>query len=161
MPLPLPAHTSFCSTSYPARARHRPCGSRASPAHNGHAAAGVTIDARTARRRNDHFQEQVSCRAATDGESGAALDAVCFTFIVDDIVFPDGRTLMGVLGGGGEYMATFPAPMSRSTMRSARPLTHMPYRRAPVVVWPATAPVVAERGGSDVPVTSRLPCEAN
>ena len=31
----------------------------------------------------------------------AALSCVCFTVILDDIVFPDGRTLMGVLGGGG------------------------------------------------------------
>jgi len=29
------------------------------------------------------------------------LDAVAFTLIVDDLVYPDGSTRMGVLGGGG------------------------------------------------------------
>ena len=33
----------------------------------------------------------------------AGLDAVAFTLIVDDLVYPDGRTLMGVLGGGGMF----------------------------------------------------------
>lgn len=32
------------------------------------------------------------------------LELVCFTLIVDDIVFPDGRTRMGVLGGGGKLL---------------------------------------------------------
>jgi hypothetical protein len=45
-------------------------------------------------------------RAATSAAAAAAadtpaLDAVCYTLIVDDIVFPDGATAMGVLGGGG------------------------------------------------------------
>lgn len=31
----------------------------------------------------------------------AGLDMVTFTLIIDDIVFPDGQTLMGALGGGG------------------------------------------------------------
>lgn len=31
----------------------------------------------------------------------AGLDLVAFTLVIDDIVFPDGHTLMGVLGGGG------------------------------------------------------------
>jgi hypothetical protein len=39
--------------------------------------------------------------AAPPGGALTALDAVCFTLIVDDIVFPDGATAMGVLGGGG------------------------------------------------------------
>lgn len=33
------------------------------------------------------------------------MDFVTFTIIVDDIVFPDGRTAMGVLGGGGPQTA--------------------------------------------------------
>lgn len=32
------------------------------------------------------------------------LELVCFTLIVDDIVFPDGRTCMEVLGGGGKLL---------------------------------------------------------
>jgi hypothetical protein len=35
------------------------------------------------------------------GMADDALACVCFTVIIDDIVFPDGRTLMGALGGGG------------------------------------------------------------
>jgi hypothetical protein len=35
------------------------------------------------------------------GVADDALACVCFTVIIDDIVFPDGRTLMGALGGGG------------------------------------------------------------
>ena len=34
--------------------------------------------------------------------SNGTMDCVCFTLIVDDIVQPDGRTLMCALGGGGE-----------------------------------------------------------
>jgi len=33
------------------------------------------------------------------------MDFVTFTLIIDDIVFPDGRTAMGVLGGGGPQTA--------------------------------------------------------
>ena len=33
------------------------------------------------------------------------MDFVTFTIIIDDIVFPDGRTAMGVLGGGGPQTA--------------------------------------------------------
>ena len=33
------------------------------------------------------------------------IDFVAFTIIIDDIVFPDGRTVMGVLGGGGPQTA--------------------------------------------------------
>jgi hypothetical protein len=33
-----------------------------------------------------------------------ALGCVCFTVIIDDIVFPDGKTLMGALGGGGAQL---------------------------------------------------------
>lgn len=29
------------------------------------------------------------------------MELVCFTVIVDDIVFPDGGTRMALLGGGG------------------------------------------------------------
>ena len=36
-----------------------------------------------------------------ENPSQAAIDLVAFGIIVDDIVFPDGRTSMGVLGGGG------------------------------------------------------------
>lgn len=32
------------------------------------------------------------------------LELVCFTLIVDDIVFPDGRACMEVLGGGGKLL---------------------------------------------------------
>jgi hypothetical protein len=53
-------------------------------------------------------RSHVPARAALSSSSAAAaavdtpaLDAVCFTLIVDDIVFPDGATAMGVLGGGG------------------------------------------------------------
>lgn len=35
-----------------------------------------------------------------------ALDCVCFTLIIDDIVLPDGRTCMQQLGGGGESWAS-------------------------------------------------------
>jgi hypothetical protein len=37
----------------------------------------------------------------TLGAFAAPLDVVCFTLIVDDIVFPDGTTAMACLGGGG------------------------------------------------------------
>ena len=49
-------------------------------------------------------------RAASAGGGGpvpgpagfpSRLDVGCFTLIVDDLVFPDGRTLMAQLGGGG------------------------------------------------------------
>ena len=41
-----------------------------------------------------------------DGDDGhAPLDAVVFTVIVDDLVFADGATKMGVLGGGGPQTA--------------------------------------------------------
>ncbi len=55
----------------------------------------------------------------------AGLDAVAFTLIVDDIVYPDGSTLMGVLGGGGTIlqcdskshatMSSNPAPTRHSS----------------------------------------------
>ncbi len=35
------------------------------------------------------------------------LACVCFTVILDDIVFPDGRTHMGALGGGGPICRMF------------------------------------------------------
>lgn len=35
----------------------------------------------------------------------AAIDLVAFGIIIDDIVFPDGRTSMGILGGGGPQTA--------------------------------------------------------
>ena len=38
----------------------------------------------------------------------AGLDMVAFTLIVDDIVYPDGRTGMAVLGGGGPYPSVLP-----------------------------------------------------
>ena len=38
------------------------------------------------------------------GVADDALACVCFTVIIDDIVFPDGRTLMGALGGGGAHL---------------------------------------------------------
>jgi len=38
---------------------------------------------------------------AKDG-GAAALEMVTFTIIIDDIVFPDGRTAMACLGGGGD-----------------------------------------------------------
>lgn len=41
-------------------------------------------------------------RAAGDG-SVEPLDAVVFTLIVDDLVFPDGKTKMGVLGRGRSH----------------------------------------------------------
>ena len=50
----------------------------------------------------------------------AGLDAVAFTLIIDDLVYPDGRTLMGMLGGGG--MQIFPAWMSsHSRLRQSNP----------------------------------------
>src|SRR5512145_1811864 len=33
------------------------------------------------------------------------MDLVAFSLIIDDIVFPDGQTAMGVLGGGGPQTA--------------------------------------------------------
>lgn len=38
-----------------------------------------------------------TCGAA----AAAAMELVTFTVIIDDIAFPDGRTSMGCLGGGG------------------------------------------------------------
>lgn len=38
--------------------------------------------------------------------AGTHLSCVCFTVIIDDIVFPDGRTLMQVLGGGGKTVSS-------------------------------------------------------
>jgi len=35
----------------------------------------------------------------------APIDAVAFGVIIDDIVYPDGSTVMGVLGGGGPQTA--------------------------------------------------------
>jgi hypothetical protein len=35
----------------------------------------------------------------------APIDFVAFSLILDDLVFPDGRTAMGVLGGGGPQAA--------------------------------------------------------
>ncbi len=37
------------------------------------------------------------------------MDLVAFTLIVDDMVFPDGSTQMGQLGGGGESSVSLPA----------------------------------------------------
>ena len=46
---------------------------------------------------------------ALDGGGGGAValapDLVVFTVIVDDLVFPDGTTKMGVMGGGGPQTA--------------------------------------------------------
>ena len=39
--------------------------------------------------------------SAARAEDSRALDVCCFTVIVDDIVNPDGRTVMGAMGGGG------------------------------------------------------------
>src|SRR5512136_230160 len=33
------------------------------------------------------------------------VDLVAFGIVIDDLVFPDGRTVMGVLGGGGPQTA--------------------------------------------------------
>ena len=43
------------------------------------------------------------------------MELVGFTLIVDDIVYPDGTTRMGVLGGGGTS-ATLPAKAFASRM---------------------------------------------
>ena len=43
--------------------------------------------------------------ASPGGSPPAAVDAVVFTVIVDDLVFPDGTTKMCVMGGGGPQTA--------------------------------------------------------
>ena len=55
------------------------------------------------------LQTTLSTTAAAEqsliaGAANDALACVCFTVIIDDIVFPDGRTLMGALGGGGAQL---------------------------------------------------------
>ena len=98
------------SWSWPS-ARKRACRSHVaahatfSPHNHGHAHAGGSA------LRPDHAfsqptlsttiaaEQSLVARAAND-----ALACVCFTVIIDDIVFPDGRTLMGALGGGGAQL---------------------------------------------------------
>lgn len=73
-----------------------------SPHRHGHAyASGIAL-----RRDYAHLQTTLSTTTAAEqslvaGVPKNALAFVCFTVIIDDIVFPDGRTLMGALGGGG------------------------------------------------------------
>lgn len=56
-------------------------------------------------------------RAAGDG-SIEPLDAVVFTLIVDDLIFPDGKTKMGVLGRGRSHpRSSLFASRSNSTHR--------------------------------------------
>jgi hypothetical protein len=43
---------------------------------------------------------------ARSGGEEDALEMVTFTIIIDDIVFPDGRTSMACLGGGGTYISS-------------------------------------------------------
>lgn len=56
--------------------------------------------------------------AEPSASTSNTLECVCFTLIVDDIVFPDGRTAMGVLGGGGKATAAEWAEGSLSTSHS-------------------------------------------
>jgi sugar/nucleoside kinase (ribokinase family) len=45
-------------------------------------------------------------KKAVDDDGGSAImEMVTFTIIIDDIVFPDGRTSMACLGGGGPQTA--------------------------------------------------------
>jgi hypothetical protein len=44
--------------------------------------------------------------AAAEDESVEPMDAVVFTVIVDDLVFPDGVTKMGVMGGEAAHSPT-------------------------------------------------------
>ena len=59
----------------------------------------------------------------------AGLDAVSFTLIIDDIIYPDGRTLMGVLGGGGAHILA--APRVSSSPRRWTPPRGSTSARAP------------------------------
>eukprot|EP00976_Prorocentrum_cordatum_P068331 1179093-Prorocentrum_minimum.AAC.3 len=66
-------------------------------------------------------QGNVACESTTASATETALlDLVCFTLIVDDIVFPDGRTEMGLLGGGGPQVL-FGYQLSATKLREDPP----------------------------------------
>lgn len=113
-------------------------------------------------RRQCRNESLRACRRRSTVCSAAALDAVCFTFIVDDIVFPDGRTLMGVLGGGGDFpqvigllILSISNPTRESGLRDTcvpascyreRPADSRFVCRAPDNLRPPPASIIAERG---------------
>lgn len=67
------------------------------------------------------------CRCAHAGNAGpdTELSCVCFTVIIDDIIFPNGATLMGVLGGGGEANSAAAHIRVAHGARNAAVATHL------------------------------------
>lgn len=129
MRLPLPVPHSVCSTSQavpPAR--------NISHANSFRPRALRSLSNRTEQRRESLHTPRAGGRGRLCCNASAALDAVCFTFIVDDIVFPDGKTLMGVLGGGGGAHGLFCAS-----------------------VWPEYSPSLSSRCSSPAPCIVATP----
>lgn len=85
-----PALPVACITAAPSAFRNV-------PTHKG----SSLLSYRTQRRLR-HNSINASCTHPQSGFDNAdSPSAVCFSLIIDDLVFPDGSTSMGQLGGGG------------------------------------------------------------
>ncbi len=67
------------------------------------------------------------------------IDFVTFSLIIDDIVFPDGQTAMGMLGGGGLFHVSAEFREGGFYVFVARtPPRRTPAPRSPPGLWPRT-----------------------
>ena len=102
-----------CAMSLPAAATHaRVASSRARPFRaprrrraTGDAAARLVPRVRGNRDGASATRTRPAAASASSPAGPPPLDLVVFTVIVDDLVFADGATRMGVLGGGGPQTA--------------------------------------------------------
>ena len=118
----------------------------ASPVRPGRAAA--PRDARYARRALRPVAAPRRARRTAACRAAAALDVAAFTLIVDDIVNPDGSTVMEALGGGGPQTC-FGLLLHSSAPRVVR--CTPPLRRSPAA--DALLQGLAAGVGSDLPAS--------